>query len=128
MDVSLPNNFPRVLELEARHGLDLKRVLGSVALSDGDTRSAMRTLYQRHYVADPHSALAWLALEQSLAEDEEGAFLCTAHPAKFMEVIKDTLGVEIPLPPELAAVRDKKVLSSTIPADFAMLKTFLLEG
>jgi threonine synthase len=128
MDVSLPNNFPRVLELEARHGLDLKRVLSSVALSDRDTRSAMRALYQRHYLADPHSALAWLALEQSLADDEEGAFLCTAHPAKFMEVIKDTLGMEIPLPPELEAVRDKNVLSSTIPGDFVALKKFLLEG
>ena len=128
MDVSLPNNFPRVLELEVRHGLDLKRVLSSVALSDGDTRTAMRALYQRNYVADPHSALAWLALEQSLADDEEGAFLCTAHPAKFMEVIKDTLGMEIPLPPELEAVRDKNVLSSTIPGDFVALKKFLLEG
>jgi threonine synthase len=127
MDVSLPNNFPRVLELETRHGLDLKRVLSSVALSDGDTRSAMRALYQRHYLADPHSALAWLALEQTLADGEEGVFLGTAHPAKFMEVIKDTLGMEIPLPPELEAVRDKKVLSSTIPGDFVALKTFLLE-
>jgi threonine synthase len=128
MDVSLPNNFPRVLELATRHGLDLKRMLGSIALDDEDTRAAMRTLYQRGYLADPHSALAWSALEQSLRSDEEGAFLCTAHPAKFREVIEETLAIEVLLPPELEAVRDKEILSSTIPGDFGTLKTFLLEG
>jgi threonine synthase len=128
MDVSLPNNFPRVLELATRHGLDLKSLLGSVALDDADTRAAMRALHQRGYLADPHSALAWSALEQSLRSDEEGVFLCTAHPAKFREVIEETLGIEVVLPPELEAVRDKEILSSTISADFDALKTFLLEG
>ncbi|MSQ97768.1 MAG: threonine synthase [Xanthomonadales bacterium] len=127
MDVSLPNNFPRVLELATRHGLDLNSVLRSVALEDEDTRAAMRALQQRGYLADPHSALAWSALEQSLRDDEEGVFLCTAHPAKFSEVIEETLGIEVSLPPELEAVRDKEILSSTIPGDFLALKTFLLE-
>ena len=127
MDVSLPNNFPRVLELATRHGLDLKGLLGSIALDDADTRMAMRTLWQRGYLADPHSALAWSALEQSLGGDEEGTFLCTAHPAKFSEVIEETLGIEVVLPPELEAVRNKEILSSTIPGDFMALKTFLLE-
>ena len=49
-------------------------------------------------------------------------FLCTAHPAKFLEVIEETLGLEVPLPAELAAVRDRTVLSSSIPGDFAALK------
>jgi len=128
MDVSLPNNFPRVLELATRHGLDLKGLLGSVALDDADTRDAMRTLWQSGYLADPHSALAWSALEQSLGKDEEGAFLCTAHPAKFREVVEETLGIKVLLPAELEAVRDKEILSSTIAGDFSALKWFLLEG
>ncbi len=128
MDVSLPNNFPRVLELATRHGLDLNRMLGSIALDDEDTRAAMRILYQRGYLADPHSALAWSALERSLRGDEEGVFFCTAHPAKFREVIEETLAIEVLLPPELEAVRDKQILSSTILGDFLSLETFLLEG
>ena len=33
-------------------------------------------------------------------------FLCTAHPAKFSETIEDTLGIAVPLPPALAAVKN----------------------
>jgi threonine synthase len=122
MDISLPNNFPRVLELGERHGLPLASLLSAMSLDDDETREAMRKLYAGGYLADPHSALAWAALERSLAADEEGIFLCTAHPAKFMEVIEDALGIEVPLPQELAAVRNKAVLSQAIPGDFAALK------
>jgi threonine synthase len=121
MDVSLPNNFPRVLELGERHGLPLKTLLSAVSLDDAATREAMRALHARGYLADPHSALAWAALEGSRSTDEEGVFLCTAHPAKFLEVIEATLGIAVPLPPELAAVKNKAVLSDTIPGQFEAL-------
>jgi len=122
MDISLPNNFPRVLELGERHGLPLETLLSSLSLDDDETREAMRTLYQRGYLADPHSALAWTALDRSLKDDEEGVFLCTAHPAKFLEVIEETLGIEVPLPAELDAVKNEQVLSSTISGDFSSFK------
>jgi threonine synthase len=126
MDISLPNNFPRVLELGGRHGLPLETLLSSLALDDDDTRAAMRSLHQRGYLADPHSALAWAALDRCLEADEEGVFLCTAHPAKFMEVIEETLDLEVPLPAELEAVRNKTVLSHTIAGEFAALKRELI--
>jgi len=127
MDIALPNNFPRVLELEQRHGLVLADLLSSTSLDDDQTRKAMKDLYARGYLADPHSALAWTALDRSLQPGEEGVFLCTAHPAKFLEVIEDSLGIEIPLPPELAEVKDKVILSSTIPGNFAALRKELLD-
>ncbi len=126
MDISFPNNFPRVLELGERHGLRLEHLLSSTSVDDGQTRDAMSTLYSRGYLADPHSALAWSALNASLESNEEGVFLCTAHPAKFLEVIEETLGIEIPLPAELEAVKDKEVLSSTIAGEFEALRAELL--
>jgi len=126
MDISLPNNFPRVLELGDRHGLPLYDLLTSTSLDDDETRDAIRTLYDSAYLADPHSALAWQALESSLEDGEEGVFLCTAHPAKFLEVIEETLGIDVPLPPELEAVKDKEVLSSTIDGRFTALREELL--
>jgi threonine synthase len=122
MDISLPNNFPRVMEMESRHGLPLERLLSSTARNDEETRAAMQALHARGYLADPHSALAWSALERSLNPDEEGVFLCTAHPAKFLEVIEETLRIEVPLPPELEAVRDREVLSTVIPGEFKALR------
>ena len=126
MDVSLPNNFPRVLALGEKHGLPLEQLLTSIALDDQATRDAMRALWQRGYLADPHSALAWAALEQSLQAGEEGVFLCTAHPAKFLEVVRDTLGIEVDLPPELASVQNQAVLSKTISGEFGELRELLL--
>ncbi len=126
MDISLPNNFPRVLEMDAHHGLPLAGLLSSTALDDAETRGAMRSLYARGYLADPHSALAWQALKRALEPGEEGVFLCTAHPAKFLEVLEETLAIEVPLPRELEAVKDKTVLSRTIGGEFAALKSELL--
>src|SRR5690606_35085860 len=37
MDISNPNNFPRVLELERRHGLQLRGFLSTFALDDAQT-------------------------------------------------------------------------------------------
>jgi threonine synthase len=125
MDISLPNNFPRVLELEDRHGLPLQDLLTSFAISDAQTREAVRALDQQGYLADPHSALAWKALEDNLGENETGVFLCTAHPAKFRETIEDTLNRSITLPPALEAVSGKQVLSTEMPADFNRLREYL---
>lgn len=126
MDISEPNNFPRVVELGERHGLPLRDLLHAASVSDAETRAAIRVLWQRGYLADPHSALAWHALVQDLAEGEQGVFLGTAHPAKFREVIEDTLGIDVPLPPALEAVQRKAVLSETIPADFDALRELLI--
>ncbi len=127
MDISLPNNFPRVLELEKRHGLPLQDLLTSFAINDEDTREAVRALDAESYLADPHSALAWKALTDRLGEEETGVFLCTAHPAKFRETIEDTLGRRLILPEELEKVSEKKVLSVGMPSDFNMLREYLLQ-
>ncbi len=127
MDISLPNNFPRVLELEKRHGLPLQDLLTSFAINDADTKEAVRALDAESYLADPHSALAWKALTDRLGEEETGVFLCTAHPAKFRETIEDTLGRRLILPEELEKVSEKEVLSIGMPADFNMLREFLLQ-
>ncbi len=127
MDISLPNNFPRVLELEKRHGLPLRNILTSFAIDDAGTKQAVCALDKESYLADPHSALAWQALTNSLAEDETGVFLCTAHPAKFKETIEDALHRPVALPEALEAASKREVLSIEMPADFSLLRTFLLQ-
>lgn len=125
MDISRPNNFPRVEELARRARTPIAEFIDSVAVTDADTTAAIADLHASGYLADPHSALAWRALDNTLAEDETGVFLCTAHPAKFAEVIEAAIGLEVPLPPPLADVRDREVLSAVIPDDFNALRTLL---
>ena len=85
----------------------------------------MRALDKKGYLADPHSALAWKALEDRLGENETGVFLCTAHPAKFRETIEETLDRTITLPAALEEVSDKQVLSTEMPANFELLREYL---
>ncbi len=125
MDISRPNNFPRVEELARRAGKPLDEVLSSRSVSDESTTSAIRDLDRQSYLADPHSALAWRALRKDLEPDETGVFLCTAHPAKFAEVMESALGRPVPLPAALEAVRNLKVLSAHIPGDFDSLARLL---
>jgi|GEM_PF-6205671 len=40
--------------------------------------------------------------------------------------MKETLGVDIPLQVELEAVRDKEILSSTLPGEFKAFRELLL--
>jgi len=130
MDVAEPNNFSRVLELGKRHRLDLDRLLRSTSLDDAATREAMRELYTRGYLADPHSALAWRALrdasdDPSAASRGGGVFLCTAHPAKFREHVQSTVGEAVELPEALRAVADREVLSEVVSSDFDAFREIL---
>ncbi|MGI2257765.1 threonine synthase [Shewanella sp. GXUN23E] len=124
MDVSDPSNWPRVAALCERMGWG-EETLSGVALTEAETQDAMRQLLVQGYQSEPHGAIAGAALKQTLTGDEKGLFLGTAHPAKFKDVVDRELQVELPLPPALAAVAGKPILSVRLQADFDLLKEFL---
>ncbi|QFI54071.1 threonine synthase [Aeromonas simiae] len=126
MDVSRPNNWPRVEELCRRMGWALE-TLGSAMRSDEQTVDALKRLYAEGYLCEPHGAIAWDALQSELAADEVGVFLCTAHPAKFKESVDEILGLDVPLPGPLAKHAELPLLSHTLPAEFARLRAFLMD-
>ncbi|GAA0497003.1 threonine synthase [Tatumella terrea] len=124
MDVSQPNNWPRVEELFRRKSWQLNE-LGYGALSDEQTRVAVRELAAEGYISEPHAAIAWRVLRDQLQDGEYGLFLGTAHPAKFKESVEEILQQTLPLPAELAERAELPLLSETLPADFAALRRFL---
>ena len=127
MDVSRPNNWPRVEELFKVKGWDLKS-LASGSRTDAQTRDALQRLYAQGYLCEPHGAIAWDLLQSQLAADEAGIFLCTAHPAKFKESVEEILGIELPLPGPLAERAELALLSDEMDADFAALRAYLLKA
>ncbi len=127
MDVSRPNNWPRVEELFKVKGWDLKS-LASGSRTDAQTRDALQRLYAQGYLCEPHGAIAWDLLQSQLAADEAGIFLCTAHPAKFKESVEEILSIELPLPGPLAERAELALLSDEMDADFAPLRAYLLKG
>ncbi|WGE33459.1 threonine synthase [Actinobacillus genomosp. 1] len=127
MDVSRPNNWPRVEELFKRNGWALSD-LGSAALNDAETEAALKAQYAEGYLCEPHGAIAYQVLKDQLQTGETGIFLCTAHPAKFKESVERILNIELPLPEALDKHNKMELLSDTMPADFAKLREYLLAG
>ncbi|WP_225181915.1 threonine synthase [Pectobacterium aroidearum] len=125
MDVSQPNNWPRVEELFRRKNWQLK-TLGFGAVSDETTKETMHELDALGYVSEPHAAIAYRLLRDQLQAGEFGLFLGTAHPAKFKESVEAILGKELDLPEALAGRADLDLLSHHFPDDFAKLREFLM--
>ncbi|WP_282150168.1 threonine synthase [Vibrio diabolicus] len=124
MDVSQPNNWPRIEELcrVKEWGLE---TLGKGAVSDEQSAQSVKDLYSLGYLCEPHGAIAYRVLEEQLQEGETGLFLCTAHPAKFKEVVDDILQSDIDLPAPLAKHAAMELLSEDLDADFDALKQVL---
>ncbi|MCL2894179.1 threonine synthase [Brenneria tiliae] len=125
MDVSQPNNWPRVEELFRRKDWQLK-TLGFGAVSDDTTKETLHELEALGYTSEPHAAIAYRLLRDQLQPGEFGLFLGTAHPAKFKESVEAILGKTLELPDALAKRADLDLLSHHFPADFAQLRQFLI--
>jgi threonine synthase len=124
MDVSQPNNWPRIEELCRIKGWGLD-TLGRAAVTDEQSAESVKALNELGYLCEPHGAIAYRSLDEQLQPGETGLFLCTAHPAKFKEVVDDILETDIDVPAPLAKHAAMDNLSEELAADFEALKVVL---
>ncbi|WP_422859521.1 threonine synthase [Flagellimonas sp. S174] len=130
MDVGDPSNFVRIQHLYGNDFEKLQENLSSYSFTDEETKEAMLHVYENFgYVADPHGAVGYLGLKkhQQQHPNTHGIFLETAHPVKFLDVMKETLNIEIDIPPQIEKVLGKTKYSIKIDA-YKQLKTFLLDS
>ena len=125
MDVSQPNNWPRIEALIERGYID-KACLKGEMVDEEYTQLAMRQLAQQGYTSEPHAAIAYRAVSHDLEEGEIGLFLGTAHPAKFRETVENVLGNPISLPKPLADVAGEDSLAVDLPATYEALKQHMM--
>jgi len=127
MDVSDPNNWPRV-EHMLKSGIVPSDCISSVSIDEEQTQSTVLQLAKLGYISEPHAAVAYKALQYNASESEFGVFLGTAHPAKFKEVVESILGQPIGLPKELADCASETILSKEMAANFNDLRDYLLSN
>ena len=128
MDVGAPSNFERMQSLYGGSVEAMRHDVVGFAYDDDRVTSEIGQVYREHgYLLDPHSAIAWLALQEQLQQDREayGVFLSTAHPAKFPEVVEPAIGRRLELPKVLADAIARPRHSVSMAAEYAELEAFL---
>jgi threonine synthase len=131
MDVGNPSNFARMLDLYGGDWNKLSVEINGYTFSDDETRTQMRETYlKNNYTLDPHGAVGLLGLKKFLAHDpsKTGFFLETAHPAKFKEVVDETLGSSVPIPEKLKTFIAGTKKCIPMHSDFNQLKDWLLQS
>jgi threonine synthase len=129
MDVGAPSNFER---MSAHFSLEeMRKYMIGVYVTDEETRETIRRVHEKAgYFLCPHSAVGWKGTEKLQSENKIGTgavgILCTAHPAKFSEVVEPITG-KVPVPSSLSKTMERKVNAKTIPADVSALIDFLNE-
>lgn len=135
MDVSAPSNYERIMNLYSapksavesdqnshpESALEALRneVLG-FSCSDTLIKAGIAEQYGKYgYLACPHSSTGYLLASQARIE---GFWLSTAHYAKFINVISDALGKEMPLIEPFATISRQKGESITIEAQTEQLR------
>jgi threonine synthase len=125
MDVGNPSNFVRIKELYKQNFELLQQHLTAFSYTDTETKEAMIELHDKYdYTADPHGAVGYLGLKEHLKSDETGIFIETAHPIKFLDVVKEVLKMKLEIPEQIQKVIRKKKVSIPIKT-YEELKAFL---
>ncbi len=127
MDVGNPSNFIRIQELFANDINLLKKEFSSYSFSDVETKNAMKEIKEKaNYIADPHGAVGYLGATQYLKEHKSAncVFLETAHPVKFLDIVKSTLETEIEIPFQIQVLLHKKKVAKKI-SSYEELKSHL---
>jgi threonine synthase len=139
MDVGNPSNFERLQDVFHGDLEAMRSVIHGIAMSDARTRESMREIHRRYGVfVDPHTAVGYAAAREYLKagsvpgrgarRDEQVIVLSTAHPAKFLDIVQESVGAEPPIPERLARCLALPKRSTVIGKDLSGLSGFLLDS
>ncbi|MCD0486760.1 threonine synthase [Pedobacter sp. MC2016-14] len=131
MDVGAPSNWVRIMDLFDDSREEVLKVVSSSRYTDEETLQAIKDIDQQYnYVACPHTAIAWLALEgYKRAHAEEnfaGVFLSTAHACKFPDIFPEDIAAKIEIPAQVLELIDKEKGATVMDTDFKNFKNYLL--
>ena len=132
MDVGAPSNWVRIMDLFSGDVDTLKKVVTSYRFTDNETLAGIKEIDTKFdYVACPHTAIAYLAIEKFRKEnpqDESAAvFLSTAHACKFPDIFPVEIAAKIEIPEQVKALESLPKHADQLGVDFEDFKTYLLD-
>ncbi|MGQ7853936.1 threonine synthase [Pedobacter sp. WC2501] len=133
MDVGAPSNWVRIMDLFNQDIKAIKNVVTSYRFTDDETLAGIKELDNKlNYVACPHTAIAYLAIEKYRNEnptDESAAvLLSTAHACKFPDIFPADIAAKIEIPEQVKALESKPTHADQLGVNFEGFKSYLLKG
>ena len=92
----------------------INNIFAAFKIGDVETLDIIKKIYKEHeYMLDPHSAIGYGALQKAIEQKMISIHtpiisLACAHPAKFPQVIKKSIGISPELPVHLDHIMSKK--------------------
>ncbi|MDV3799506.1 threonine synthase [Elizabethkingia anophelis] len=129
MDVGNPSNFERMKDLFQEDVTKFREIISGYYFTDEETKATVQEVYKESgYLLDPHGAVAYLGLVQYQKEQQQdfnGVLLETAHPAKFIETVEESISEKIEIPEKLSAFGKKEKVATLFPVNFQLIKAFI---
>ena len=150
MDIQLASNFERLIfEIQGCNSVKTKNIMAKVKennykldetslnkinkdflsekLSEDETINEIKEVFKNHsIVLDPHTAIGY-GVAKKLKQDNSCVILSTAHPSKFPEAIKNALGKNEELPPELRNVLKEEEKFEILENSLDQVKNYILK-
>ncbi|HWD90224.1 MAG TPA: threonine synthase [Mucilaginibacter sp.] len=133
MDVGNPSNWVRIQEMFKTSPKELSKFISGFSYTDEEDTEAIEKLYDHyHYIACPHTAIAWQALKDWQQDQPTGrvagVFLSTAHPCKFPDVLPKHIAGKIVIPGQVKKLEGKTKHAVGLGNDFEGFKNYLLHN
>ncbi len=150
MDIQVASNFERLLydilggddnkvgslmsDLSSKHSFNLgeneinkiKQDFVAIKITDEETVNIIEEIYKEHkFIIDPHTATG-VGAAKNFKSLGDIVILGTAHPYKFSETIKKTLGKNLDLPEHLNLNIEKKETFDIISNSNSEVKNYIL--
>ncbi|MFC1222188.1 threonine synthase [Pedobacter sp. BG31] len=133
MDVGAPSNWVRIMDLFDQDVEAVKKMVTSYRFTDDETLEGIKEIDENlNYVACPHTAIAYLAIEkyrnENPADNSAAVFLSTAHACKFPDIFPAEIAAKIEIPVQVKALESKPKHADQLGIDFEGFKEYLLKG
>ncbi len=130
MDVGNPSNFVRMTRFFGDDWNLVREKISGYFFNDEQTQKSMREVYgNANYVLCPHTAIAYRGLQEYRQNSDgnfTGVFLSTAHPAKFIDLVEETLGKPVEIPERLQLLLSIEKSSIKMKPSFSDFKSLLM--
>lgn len=129
MDIGSSSNFPRITHLLGGSHARFKKAFSVSSVTDSKVVHGMHAVWHDYkYMMDPHTAVAWVASDNApRSAAHPVVIVSTASPLKFATEIKKHVDIDVDTTALNAKPAHHKTRITTMPNEFADLRTFLKE-